>query len=468
MNSATIETLTIRNYRLFASGQAISNTGTWMQRIAQDWLVLQLTHNSGLALGITSMLQALPMLFFGMWGGVIADRYAKRTVLLATQATMGTLAGILGALTTAGTVQTWQIYLLALSLGITTAFDQPTRQSFSIEMVGQDHLSAAVAINSITFNGARVIGPTLAGFAIGWVGIGPMFLINAASYLAVLLGILAMRPSELHAADPLPREKKQLRAGLRYVSTHVDLLLPIVVIGITSGFGQSFQLILPLLAKQHFHQAASSYGILTAGLALGSVIGAIHATQRTSPRMTVVLGAAATFGIFEIFSALVPAFWACFVVLIPAGVAGLTVNTSANASVQLGTSHGMRGRAIALYMLVLLSANSLGSLILGVITQATGPATSITIGGGIVTLGTLLTVVVLARLYKTPPRRLLHIEATQPTTGPAASSARHDSRHRTGSHRTEEPCAEAERLGCDQVHLNSGYAISAHHFDRGI
>jgi MFS family permease len=422
VTSTTIQTLKNRNYRLFASGQVISNTGTWMQRIAQDWLVLQLTHTSGLALGITSMLQALPMLFFGMWGGVIADRYPKRTVLLTTQAVMGALAVILGVLTAAGTVQTWQVYLLALGLGIATVFDQPARQSFSIEMVGRDHLSAAVAINSITFNGARVIGPGLAGFAIGWVGVGPMFLINAASYLAVLLGLLAMRPSELHAADPVARDKKQLRAGLSYVGTHADLLLPIVVIGIVSGFGQSFQLILALLATQNFHQAASGYGILTAGLAIGSVIGAVNATKRTSPRMTVVLGAAATFGVFEIFSALAPAFWACFAVLIPAGVAGLTLNTSANASVQFGASHEMRGRATALYMLVLLSANSLGSLILSAIAQATGPATSIIVGGGIVTVGTPLAAIALARMYKVPLRHLVHIEATQPTTGPATSN----------------------------------------------
>jgi MFS family permease len=350
-----------------------------------------------------------------MWGGVIADRYPKRTVLFTAQAAMGSLSLILGVLTAAETVQTWQVYLLALGLGIGTVFDEPTRQSFMSEMVGRDHLLAAVAINSVTFNGARVIGPGLAGFAIGWFGIGPVFLINTVSYLAVLLALLTMRPSELRAADPVARDKKQLRAGLSYVGAHVVLLLPIVVTGIVSAFGQSFQVVLPLLAKQNFHQAASGYGLLTAGLA----IGAVNATKRKSPHMVVILGAAATFGVFEIFSALVPAYWVCFTILIPTGVAGLTLNTSANASVQLGVGLGMRGRAMALYMLVLLSTNSLGSLILSAVAQATGPATSIAIGGGVVTLGTLLATVVLSRLYKMPLRHLLNIEATQPTPGPS-------------------------------------------------
>jgi MFS family permease len=413
VNSPTIQALKIRNYRLFASGQIISNTGTWMQRIAQDWLVLQLTHNSGLALGITSMLQGLPMLFFGMWGGVIADRYPKRNVLITTQAAMGILAVVLGLLTVTGLVHTWHVYLLALGLGIATVFDQPPRQSFTIEMVGRDHLSAAVAINSITFNGARVIGPAVAGFAIGWVGVGPMFLINAGSYVAVLVGLLVMRPGELYTADPVARSKRQLRAGLAYVGARVDLLLPIVVIGIVSSFGQSFQVVLPLLAKQNFHQAAAGYGILTAGLAIGSVVGAVNATKRKSPRMAVVLGAAAAFGVLETLAALMPAYWACFAILIPAGVAALTLNTSANASVQLGAEAGMRGRAMALYMLVLLSANSLGSLVLGGIAQATGPAVAIATGGITVVAGTLLTALGLARLYKMPVRQLLRITATK-------------------------------------------------------
>jgi MFS family permease len=431
VNSATIQALKIRNYRLFASGQVVSNTGTWMQRIAQDWLVLQLTHNSGLALGITSMLQALPMLLFGMWGGLIADRYPKRHVLLATQAIMGGLALILGLLTVGGVVQTWQVYVLALGLGIATVFDQPTRQSFTIEMVGRDHLSAAVAINSITFNGARVIGPGLAGFAIGWIGIGPMFLLNAASYLAVLAGLAAMRPNELHTADPVARGKRQLRAGLAYVAGRVDLLLPVVVIGIVSGFGQSFQVVLPLLAKENFHQAASGYGVLTAGLAIGSVGGAVYATRRKSPRMAVVVGAAATFGAFEIVSGLSPTYWTCFAVLIPAGVAALTLNTSANASVQLGAGHGMRGRAMALYMLVLLSANSLGSLVLGALAQQLGAAAAIAIGGGTVIGGTLLAAGALAALYRLPLRQLLRIEAT--TAAHAAAIQENNTGSRTRS-----------------------------------
>jgi MFS family permease len=410
VRSSIVGALTIPNYRLFAAGQLASNTGTWMQRIAQDWLVLQLTDNSGLALGITSMLQALPMLLFGMWGGVIADRYPKRTVLILTQIAMGSLAAILGLLPMLGTVHIWHVYLLALGLGIATVFDQPTRQSFIIEMVGRKHLPDAVTINSIIFNGARIIGPALAGFAIGWVGIGPMFLLNAASYLVALAALMAMRREELETVDPVARGGRQLRAGLSYVGGRVTLLLPVMVIGITSAFGQTFQVLLPLLAKQDFGRGPSDYGMLIAALALGSLSGAMFTTKRRNPRVARILGAAVTFGVFEILTALMPTYWTCFAILVPAGVATLTLNVSANAGMQMGADPCMRGRAMALFMVVLLSANSLGSLILGAVAEATSVRMAIASGGAIVVVGTGLAAMALARRYRMPIRQLLRVE----------------------------------------------------------
>lgn len=420
MPSPAVAALKVRNYRLFAAGQVVSNTGTWAQRIAQDWLVLTLTHDSGLALGLTGMLQSLPMLFLGLWGGVVADRRAKRTVLVLTQASMGALAAGLGVLTVTGAVRPWHVYLCALGLGLATVFDQPARQSFTIEMVGPERLPAAVAVNSITFNGARVVGPAVAAAAIGWAGTGPMFLLNAASYAAVLAGLAAMRPGELYTAEPAAHGPRPLREGLRYVRARPALLLPIVVIGVVSGFGQSLQVILPLLAKQDLHQAASGYGLLTVGLAAGSVGGAVLATRRRRPRAAPLVAAAAAFGVFETAVAVMPTAWACFLVLVPAGVAGLTVNTTANAGVQLGARAGMRGRAMALYMVVLLSANSLGSMVLGAVAQAAGARTAIAAGGVTVTAGISLAVWLLARLYRTPVRRLLRAGAAPaPSTMPA-------------------------------------------------
>src|SRR2546423_1619688 len=281
--SPTFRSLHVRNYRLFASGQILSLTGTWMQRVAQDWLVLQLTH-SAVALGITTALQFLPMLLFGMYGGVLADRYPKRQLLLFTQAASAVFALALGVLDVSGVVQVWQVYVLAFLLGSSAALDTPTRQAFVVELVGPADLPNAIGLNSATFNSARILGPAVAGFLISLAGTGPVFLINAVSYIGPVLALLAMRDSELHRSKPVARAKGQARAGLRYVRSRPELLMPIILVTIVGMFGLNFQMTLALIAKQNFHRDALSYGALSAALAFGSLIGALGAARRPRPR----------------------------------------------------------------------------------------------------------------------------------------------------------------------------------------
>ena len=250
--SRTFGSLHTRNYRLFATGQVISNTGSWMQRVAQDWLVLDLTHNSGTALGITTGLQFLPMVF-SMWGGVIADRYPKRYILMVTQASMGGLALILGLLALTGRVQIWNVYVLALGLGMVTVVDNPTRQAFAAEMVGRDGMANAIALNSAVFNLARIAGPAVAGLVISAVGTPAAFLLNAASYGAVLISLKLMNPAALYQTERARRAKGQLREALAYVRARPPLWMPLVLVFFVATFGMNFQVTTALMSREVFH-----------------------------------------------------------------------------------------------------------------------------------------------------------------------------------------------------------------------
>ncbi|MFC5748693.1 MFS transporter [Actinomadura rugatobispora] len=374
--------LRTRNYRLFATGQVVSNTGTWMQRVAQDWLVLDLTHGSGTALGITTGLQFLPMLLFGLWGGVIADRYPKRRVLMITQVAMGLLALILGVLAITGTAQVWHVYLLAFGLGLATVVDNPSRQSFVVEMVGKRDLPNAIALNSATFNGARLVGPAVAGVLIAWLGTGPVFLLNAASFGAVLFGMYLMRESELHASEPVKRAKGQLREGLRYVRGRRDLMLVLLLVGFVAMFGMNFQITIALVAREVFKTGASSFGLASSMLALGALTGALLAARRaTRPRLRVLVGAAILFGALEMLTGLMPYYWSFLVLLVPTGIVLMTFTTAANSTLQLTVAPEMRGRVMALYMFVFLGTNPLGAPMVGWMAEQFGPRLSIVLGG---------------------------------------------------------------------------------------
>jgi MFS family permease len=375
--------LRVRNYRLYASGQLVSLTGTWMQRVAQDWLVLQLT-NSGTALGIVTALQFGPALLLGLWGGVLADRGNKRKLLLITQSGLAVVALALGILDLTGVVQYWHVLVLAALLGLFAAIDTPIRQSFVVEMVGQDDLTNAVGINSTIFNTGRILGPAVAGILITAVGTGWAFVGNAASSLAVLAGLAAMRPAELFPARPLARAKGQLREGLRYVRGRSDLVLTMVLIFVIGTFGLNFQITCALMAKQVFDRGASGYGLLSTALAVGAFCGAIFATRRTKrPTMLFLLGAALVFSVFEILTGLMPTFALTAVALIPAGMAMLTITTGANSHVQLGVAPQMRGRVMALYLVCFMGGTPLGAPIIGWLAETFGPRWGL-VGGGLI------------------------------------------------------------------------------------
>ncbi|MEP6696766.1 MAG: MFS transporter [Pseudonocardiales bacterium] len=381
--SPTFRSLHVRNYRLFAAGQIVSNTGTWMQRVAQDWLVLQLTHNNATALGITTGLQFLPMLLFGLWGGLIADRYPKRRLLFITQSTMGLQAILLGFLAITHTATVWHVYGLAFVLGMVTAFDNPARQSFVVEIVGKEDLPNAVGLNSATFHAARVVGPALAGLLINLVGTGPVFLINGVSYLAVLAGLFSMRETELRPADPVERGSGQLMEGLRYVRHRRDLLLPIVVVGIVGTFGMNFQMTMAIMAKSVFGKGAGAYGLLGTALAVGSLSGALLAATRARPSRRLLVGSATIFGLLEVVCGLMPSYFSFMALLVPTGVVLILLNTTANATVQMGAGARMRGRVMALYMTVLMGGTPLGAPVIGWLADVAGARWSL-IGGGVI------------------------------------------------------------------------------------
>jgi MFS family permease len=363
-----------------------------MQRVAQDWLVLNLTHGSGTALGITTGLQFLPLLLFGLYGGVIADRFPKRRVLMITQMVMGALALILGILALTGSAHVWHVYALAFGLGVATVVDNPTRQTFAVEMVGPNDLTNAIALNSAIFNTARIIGPAIAGVLIAAIGTGPVFMVNAASFLAVLLGLYLMREDELYSRPRVPRAKGQLREGLRYVRDRRDLVMLLIILFFVAAFGMNFQMTTALMSREVFHSGAGSFGFASTMLAVGAVSGSLLSARRKRPRMRLMLIAAAAFGVLEIVSGAMPTYGLFLVALVPTGVALLTFNTTANAVMQLSVPSWMRGRVMGLYMLVFAGSSPIGAPLLGWLAEVFGPRSGLIIGG-VVSLAAVMVVV---------------------------------------------------------------------------
>jgi len=391
--------LRVRNYRLYAGGQLVSLTGTWMQRVAQDWLVLELT-NSGTALGVITALQFGPALVLGLWGGVLADRGDKRRLLLATQSGLAVLALILGVLDVAGVVEYWQVVVLALLLGLVTAIDTPVRQSFVVEIVGRDDLTNAVALNSTTFNIGRIVGPAVAGVTITAVGTGWAFIANAASSLAVLAALAMMRTGELYPSVPVRRARGQLRAGIAYVRGRADLVLTMALIFVVGTFGLNFQITTALLAKHVFHRSASGYGLLSTALAVGACAGAVLAARRNSrPSARFLLITGAVFGLLEIVTGVMPDFLATAALLVPTGFMMITLATAANSSVQLGVEATMRGRVMALYLMCFMGGTPIGAPIIGWLAGTAGPRWGLIGGGVISTAACVLLAVFFARRH---------------------------------------------------------------------
>jgi len=375
----------------------VSNTGSWMQRVAQDWLVLQLTHNSGTALGITTGLQFLPLLLFSLWGGVVADRYPKRRILMVTQSVMGVLALLLGVLSATGSVRIWQIYALAFGLGLVTVVDNPTRQAFAVEMVGTEGMANAIALNSAVFNLARIAGPAVAGGVIAALGVPIAFLLNAASYGAVLIGLKLMRTAELRPARPAERGPGQLRAALSYVRARPTLWMPMILVFFVSTFGMNFQVTTALMSRTVFHTGAGAFGLASAVLAIGALVGSLLAARRGRPTLRLLLGTALAFGVLEILTGVMPDYPAFLIALVPTGLAMLIFTTAANSSTQLGTAADMRGRVMGLYMLVFLGGTPLGAPLVGWIAATYGTRMSLIAGGVISAAAAVVVAVMLAR-----------------------------------------------------------------------
>ncbi len=396
--TTTFRSLRIRNYRLFASGQVVSLTGTWAQRIAQDWLVLELSHNSGVALGITTGLQFLPVLLFGLWGGVLADRYDKRRMLIAVLSVMALLALLLAGLDLSGAVQLWHVFVLAFALGLTSAVETPVRQAFIVEIVGPEDLGNAVGLNSASFNGARLVGPAVAGLVISVAGTGWVFLGNAVSFVFVIASLVAMRVEELNPVQRLVKAKGQVREGLSYVRSRPNLLVPIVLVAVIGMFGLNFQITLALVAKETFGRGAGSYGLLTSALAAGSLVGALRSAGRSGrPPTRLLFGSALAFGLLEVLVGLAPTFTVMAVLLVPTGVAVLTFSTTANAMVQLGSDPALRGRVMALFVLVFLGGTPIGAPIVGWLAETFGPRSSLVAGGAICAVASVWAALWLAR-----------------------------------------------------------------------
>jgi MFS family permease len=371
------------NYRVWAAGAFVSNIGTWMQRTAQDWLVLTvLTHHNAAAVGVVTALQFGPQILFLPWTGFAADYFDRRKLLMATQGAMGALALGLGMLTVLGLAQLWQVYGFAFLLGCVSAFDAPARQSFVSDLVGEADLSNAIGLNSASFNAARMIGPAAAGVLIGVTGTGSVFIINAASFLAVLGALMLLRRDALHNGTRAARGAGGLTEGFRYVWARPDLLAILLMLFLFCTFGLNFGIYISTMAVSVFHADARNYGLLASCMAIGSVSGALFAASRSRPGMPLLIIAAAAFGIGCALAAVMPRQWMFGLALIGVGVAAQSLLTSGNSLVQMTTDPAMRGRVMAILMAIALGGTPIGSPLVGWVVNHFGARWGMGVGAG--------------------------------------------------------------------------------------
>lgn len=381
----TFQSLTVRNYRLFASGQLIKLIGVWMMFVAQDWLVLKLSNNSATAVGITVAAQFTPVLLLTLVAGALADRYDKRKLLLVANGVFASLAILFALLVLTEVVQLWHVFVLAGAMGTANAIENPTRQAFVSELVGNTLLPNALALNSAVFNTARIAGPALAGGAIALIGLGPTFMIATMAAISPLISLARMRPAELQrdpAVNGGRRRKARVSDGLRYVWSRPDLILPMALVMIVGAVGFNFNVTLPVLSRVVYETDAAAFGILAAALAVGSLAGALGGSWRRSrPSPYVVLGSALGFGVFSTLVGFVTPYWLVLLLLLPTGFFAIFFAQAANQRVQLGCDASVRGRVMALYVLVFLGSTPPGALAVGWWAEQFGPQSAIWVGG---------------------------------------------------------------------------------------
>ena len=376
----TFESLQVRNYRLFFSGQVVSWTGTWVQWVAQGWLVLEIT-GSGIGLGLVTAVQWLPILLFGAWAGVLADRYDKRKVLIFTNIAGGILSLILGVMTVTGVVELWHIVAIALLLGLVTALDNPTRQTFTFEMVGRDLLTNAVSLNTATFTTARVIGPVVAGFLIEGVGIGECFLLNSLTFIPVTIALIRMDTTQLRPSGKVEGSRGQIREGFRYVLSVPTLKTVMMIMAFVGMLQYNFQVILPLLAKETFSGGAATLGFIGAALGVGMFVGSLTSAAFGRPTRSVLLAAGFALGSLTMLVAVAPTLWLAALLMVPLGAASMGFLATMNTTLQLNSSDAMRGRVMALYFVLFLGTTPIGAPIIGWVAETISPRAALAVGG---------------------------------------------------------------------------------------
>lgn len=401
----TFRSLATRNYRLFFAGHVVSQTGTWTQRVAQDWLILSLT-DSGVALSVGIALQSLPLLVFGMWGGLVADRRDTRTLILWSQIAQGALAVVLGLLVITGVVQLWMVFALAFALGCVSVIDVPARQVFVMELVGPEQLANAVSLNSSVNNAARLVGPAVGGVLISVIGVAPTFFINAVSFGAVIGALLMMDVAGLKRLPPVAKSPRQLRQGLAYAWRAPEIRAPLFVLLAVSTFGQNFRIVLPLMATETFGLGAAGYGSMLSMLGLGALLGALACAHYARPTQTLLLRLAALLGVVMIIASFSPTVAVFTGLMILVGVANTSYNTTTNAVLQLRSAPELRGRVMALRTMVSRGTVPLGAPVVGWVSDVTSARVGFAAGG------------VIALIAATAALRTRHLDERAALTAP--------------------------------------------------
>jgi MFS family permease len=386
--------LSIVNYRIWFIGALVSNIGTWMQRTAQDWFVLtELTNNDAAAVGVTMALQFGPALVIGPFAGIIADRLPGRRLLAITQSVQVVLAAALGAIIVAGIAELWMVYVLALALGIVTAIEAPARVTFVGELVAPEQLPNAVALNSTSFNVARLIGPAVAGVLVVALGAGWVVLLNVLTFAAMLSALALLRAETLQTVRKIGKERGQLRAGIRYVARRGDLLVVFAMVFLIGTFGFNFAIFTATMARVEFNRGASEFGLLSSILAIGSVAGALLSARRERPRLRVIVLATLGVAVSMTVAALMPTFELFAIALVPVGFAAMTMVTSSNAYVQTTVRSSIRGRVLALYLTIFMGGTPLGAPIVGLVANEAGPRWAIAVAAGAALIAALIAVI---------------------------------------------------------------------------